>query len=196
MEGSSLKHRLRSEIRQRRKSIDPARRQAMDRAINRALLERVQAPASVTLAAFWPFDGEPDLKPALKQLGELGARIALPVIMDDADSRRLTFRVWREADTLVQNSFGIEEPGGEDHLPVEQLDFVFLPLVAWDASGNRLGMGAGYYDRALAPLARSDYPRRIGIAYELQKTECLPTDPWDVRLHEMITESGWFTCQA
>ena len=174
--------------------MDPVRRQAMDQAINRALLERVQLPAATTLAAFWPFDGEPDLKPALQELSSLGARIALPVVEQDQRSRGLKFRVWRHSDELVRNAFGIEEPGGKDHVSVEQLDLVFMPLVAWDASGNRLGMGAGYYDRALVEVAHADRPRRIGIAYELQRVPQLDADPWDVRLHEMITEDGWFTC--
>jgi 5-formyltetrahydrofolate cyclo-ligase len=57
-------------------------------------------------------------------------------------------------------------------------------------------MGAGYYDRALEPVADRSHPLRVGIAYEVQKVLQLPADPWDVRLHQLITENGRFTCTA
>jgi 5-formyltetrahydrofolate cyclo-ligase len=55
-------------------------------------------------------------------------------------------------------------------------------------------MGAGYYDYTLAALAGSDRPLRVGIAYEVQKSANVPEDPWDIRLHEVISENGRFTC--
>ena len=57
-------------------------------------------------------------------------------------------------------------------------------------------MGASFYDRALQPLARNDRPVRTGVAYTVQETAQIPVDPWDVRLHAMLTENGWFTCGA
>ena len=69
-------------------------------------------------------------------------------------------------------------------------------LVAWDERGGRLGMGAGYYDRALEHVAVLDQPLRIGIAYGVQQADELPMTPTDVRLHAVLTESGLFTCTA
>jgi 5-formyltetrahydrofolate cyclo-ligase len=120
----------------------------------------------------------------------------LPVIIDAPTAPRLQFRCWHPAMRLDRNFFGIEEPGeGEVALP-QDLDLVLLPLVAWDEYGRRLGMGAGYYDRALEPVADRSHPLRVGIAYEVQKVLQLPADPWDVRLHQLITENGRFTCTA
>jgi 5-formyltetrahydrofolate cyclo-ligase len=74
------------------------------------------------------------------------------------------------------------------------IDLLLMPLVGWDESGTRLGMGAGFYDRALAPLCQSDAPVRAGVAYQLQKIPDLPNEPWDIRLHMLLSETGWFTC--
>ena len=52
-------------------------------------------------------------------------------------------------------------------------------------------MGAGFYDRALQPFAQSDAPLRMGVAYQLQWVAELPLDPWDIRLHALVSESGW-----
>jgi 5-formyltetrahydrofolate cyclo-ligase len=191
-----LKRLLRSDVRQRRRALDSASRTAHDRAINVALLDLVQHTAASSLAAFWSFDGEPDLSPTLDVLARRGLQVALPVLVDEGSGTGLKFRVWNPAESLVRNRFGIAEPGGGNEISLSELDLVLLPLVAWDEQGHRLGMGAGYYDRALAPLAGSTRPRRIGIAYGVQKVPKVPHDSWDVRLHEVITESGRFTCAA
>ncbi len=196
MEGSFLKSRLRKEIRQRRKAIDPAARRRFDQAINQTLLELVEETGCSSLSAFWPFDGEPDVRPALKTLSGRGLQVALPVIVDTAAGLDLQFSLWNPAIALKKNFFGIGEPGAGEAVLLQDLDVVLLPLVAWDEGGNRLGMGAGYYDRALAAVADSSLPLRVGIAYEVQKVDRLPADPWDVRLHRMITENGGFTCTA
>ncbi len=194
MEGTSLKDQLRADLRLRRKAIDPSSRQLLDKSINQAVLELVEQLHVSALSAYLPFDGEPDLRPALATLSRNGVQIALPVVAAGIDGKILEFRLWDPATPLVKSTFGLSEPGATDTVPVSSLDLVLLPLVAWDESGRRLGMGAGYYDRALSSLADSSRPLRVGIAYEAQKLAGLPEDPWDIRLHEVISESGRFTC--
>jgi 5-formyltetrahydrofolate cyclo-ligase len=75
------------------------------------------------------------------------------------------------------------------------LDVILMPLVAFDGQGNRLGMGAGYYDRTLAFLRHRRHwrkPRIIGLAYEFQRMPALPAEPWDVPLDGIITEAGFY----
>jgi 5-formyltetrahydrofolate cyclo-ligase len=55
-------------------------------------------------------------------------------------------------------------------------------------------MGAGFYDRALQQFAQENSPLRVGIAYQLQQVPRLPAEPWDIRLHGVLSESGWFEC--
>jgi len=189
-----LKEQLRADMRRRRKAIDPSRRQVFDKSINQAVLELVEQLQVCALSAYLPFDGEPDLRPVLATLSHQGVRIVLPVVAKDSDSRVLQFRCWDPATKLVKSTFGLSEPGATDIVPVTALDLVLLPLVAWDESGRRLGMGSGYYDHTLASLANSSRPLRVGIAYALQKSANLPEDPWDICLHEVISENGRFTC--
>ncbi len=77
------------------------------------------------------------------------------------------------------------------------MTLILLPLVAFDASGNRLGMGGGHYDRALQFRRRRSHwrgPLLVGLAFDVQQSEPLPIERWDVRLDAVITESGirWF----
>jgi len=95
---------------------------------------------------------------------------------------------------MKKSGYGIPEPCGSPEIPLSNIDLLLMPLVGWDESGNRLGMGAGYYDRALEPLSQSDAPIRTGVAYQLQKVPGVPDDPWDIRLHMLLTETGLFIC--
>jgi 5-formyltetrahydrofolate cyclo-ligase len=89
---------------------------------------------------------------------------------------------------------GIPEPvrGVEEPLPEPAVALV--PLIAWDASGGRLGRGAGFYDRVLGRLPASTI--RVGLAYEFQEHPGLPRDPWDVPLHHVITERRTVHCES
>ena len=92
---------------------------------------------------------------------------------------------------MTENHFGIPEPENGPAIQPASLDCVLIPLVAWDRNGGRLGMGAGYYDRMLAPLEQKDTPLRIGIAYGLQEVKNVPVSSHDVPLHGLICEHGW-----
>jgi len=196
MEGFLLKSRLRKELRHRRRSLDHTTRQSADSMINRTLIELAEKSGCASLSAFLPFDGEPDVRPALQMLHRRGVRIALPAIVNAPAAAELQFRSWNPGLPVEKNLFGIDEPVDSEILPVQDLDVVLLPLVGWDENGGRLGMGAGYYDRALSPVADCDRPLRWGVAYAVQKVALIPTDAWDVSLHLVITENGGFTCTA
>ena len=86
---------------------------------------------------------------------------------------------------------GIPEPGpGAERRDPGALDLICLPLVAWNARGDRLGMGGGYYDRTLADCRSL----KVGLGYELQRCESLVPEPWDVRLDYVLTESALHCC--
>jgi 5-formyltetrahydrofolate cyclo-ligase len=196
MEGYLLKHSLRTQIRRQRRALDVASRQELDHVINHSLLDWVKNGSIKSLAAYWPFDGEPDLQPSLHALNELGVEVCLPVIIKTSHGISLEFRCWSPTVPMRNNPFGIPEPKQGQLILAENLDLILMPLVAWDEYGHRLGMGAGYYDRALEPLANTKPPLRAGVAYQLQKADKIPADPWDIRLHEVISEHGRFTCRA
>jgi 5-formyltetrahydrofolate cyclo-ligase len=188
-----LKSRLRKEIRQKRARLDEGLRVQMDAAINRQLVEYVDRRSPAVIAAFLTFDGEPDLEPALRQLENSGKMLAVPVVKDTPGKSIIEFREWSGDCDLQNNRYGIPEPVGTRQIRTTDIDLVLVPLVAWDDSGGRLGMGASFYDRHFQSFSGSDRPLRVGVAYELQKVEKLPLDPWDIRLHAMLSERGWFT---
>ncbi len=80
--------------------------------------------------------------------------------------------------------FGIEEPTGSDCRPIEEIDLVVVPGVAFDRQGNRLGRGRGYYDRLLCEA----HCNLIGVAYSLQIADELPAESHDIKIPIVITE--------
>jgi 5-formyltetrahydrofolate cyclo-ligase len=191
-----LKIRLRKEIRQKRAAIDPVQRRSWDALINTHFEHHTSRGSPRVVAAYTAFDGEPDILPALVKLAQQGTRLALPVIQDSPGKAVITFREWVPDQEMELNRYGIPEPVGSDEVRITDMDLVMVPLVGWDRSGGRLGMGASFYDRLLQPFAELAKPERIGIAYELQKVPDIPREPWDIRLHSVITENGWFTCEG
>ena len=194
MEGYSLKQQLRAEFRERRRSLDSTRRHLFEKNIHQALLALAEDSGAKTLAAYLAFDGEVDLSPALKALSERGLTVTVPVISGPPGEQFLRFQAWSPTATVRKNCFGIDEPQQEAQYALPDLDLVLLPLVAWDDHGRRLGMGAGYYDKALAPFRHSVTPLRVGVAFGLQQAPELPEESWDIPLHHVMTENGLFTC--
>jgi len=172
-----------------------AQRQAHDLAIGGNLLNLVTTRQAGTIAGYWPFNGEPDITPLCRQLMAAGCRLALPVIKD-ADDHHMEFHAWREDTVLAANRYGILEPRDTELLPVASFDMLLMPLVGYDRHGNRLGMGAGYYDRCLVSIRDLELPLRVGVAYSLQETEPVEEAEWDVPLHGVVNEHGWLAVGA
>lgn len=138
-------------------------------------------PGSV-VAAYVPIAGEIDPAPLIDAAIQAGCRIALPHVVD----RPRPIRFLAADGPLVAGPFGLTQPP----VDAEPLDpaLILAPLVAFDRQGNRLGWGAGHYDRA---FAAHPHAWRVGVAWSVQEVEALPADPWDVPLHAVVTEQEW-----
>ena len=183
---------LRGELRARRRALGAAERARLSRRICREVLKAIgPAPRGRHVAAYVALPEEPDLAEALTALARRGVQLYLPRITSFR-RRRLAF-VSAGGERRV-NRFGIAEPPpGARARPATRLDIVLLPLVGFDAKGARLGMGGGYYDRALAfrrHRRAGPRPRLIGIAFACQQVDALPVAAHDVRLDAVITEHG------
>lgn len=133
-------------------------------------------------------DGEPDLTRLMQVCHRAGKSIWLPCIGSDRD---MAFRRHRPGARLIKNRYGIgEPPAGNTSRTGMQMDLVFMPLVAFDRKGNRLGMGGGFYDRAFSlHRRRQSRPLLLGVAHSFQQVESLPADPWDIPMAAVATET-------
>jgi 5-formyltetrahydrofolate cyclo-ligase len=187
---------LRRMLRERRRQLDAEKRSLMNKALNLRLQKRFQSIAPCRVAAYLAFDGEPDISPSFLALQQAGFQLALPFIERNSSSKHMIFRRWAPSDELAKNNLGFSEPSGGDEVAPSELGVILMPLVGWDTSGARLGMGAGYYDRTLEDIRAQATPLRIGIAFDVQQSGQIPVDPHDVPLHELITDGQRFTFPA
>ncbi|OGT53770.1 MAG: 5-formyltetrahydrofolate cyclo-ligase [Gammaproteobacteria bacterium RIFCSPHIGHO2_12_FULL_42_13] len=91
-----------------------------------------------------------------------------------------------EDTAFTENKFGILEPVSEVRIDANQLDIIFIPVVAFNEKCHRIGRGKGYYDRT---LASANHPVLIGLAYEFQKAELPQKEIWDIAMDYVITEA-------
>jgi len=139
-------------------------------------------------------DGEIDTAPIIRQAQRDGKEVFVPVL-DTSGHKRMCFQRLLPGQQLQHNCYAINEPAWdpEQQMPAADLDMILLPLVGFDAHGGRLGMGGGYYDRALAELqAEAAAPLLIGLAHACQQVDRLQLQPWDVPLDAVITDEGRF----
>ncbi len=156
-------------------------------AVCHSVLAQNLVPAGATVGGYWPTGTELDCRPLLHALHDLGCWCALPVVVGAAQPLR--FRLWQPGGILVRGSAGTLEPadGAPELLP----EIVLVPLLAFDATGHRLGQGGGHYDRTLAAMRGSGDPiNAIGLAFAAQELPRLPATHHDQPLNWIVTEAS------
>jgi 5-formyltetrahydrofolate cyclo-ligase len=151
--------------------------------------------ASKHIACYYAFQDEMNTQAMIEAIWQAGKICYLPVVLE---SGLLDFVRYDKNDKLTLNQFSIPEPESKERkFPAEELDLVILPLIAFDASGHRLGTGGGYYDRTFAftRVNSQHSPILFGFAYALQQAGCLPADTWDIQLDGVATEKEVITAQ-
>ena len=144
---------------------------------------RVTLAPTAIVGGYWPTGTELDVRPLLTELHKRGHVCSLPVV-----HRRqpLEFHRWRPDDPLVRGIFDILAP--DHHTPIVDPDLLLVPLLAFDASGMRIGYGGGYYDRTIPAIRKRKALVTVGLGYALQEVSRVPTDPYDQRLDWIVTE--------
>ena len=178
MEAGAAKAAQRALALGRRAACDPA---ASGARLAQHVLRDLPPPPDAIVAGFWPMAHEIDILLLLQALAARGQSLCLP----ETPKRGLPliFRTWCPGDALVAGRFGTMHPLGDIVRP----DFLLVPLLAFDAEGNRLGYGGGYYDRSLEALPHAF---RLGCCFSAQFFAEVPTEPTDLRLHAIATELG------
>lgn len=179
---------LRRDLRARRRTLAPAQRVAAAERLADGLLALPFAPQAGYVAGYWAMDGEIGLHAWQLRLPRT-VTYCLPVLHA---GKRLRFAPWRPGETLVANCFGIPEPGVDaaSLLEAQAMAMVVLPLVGFDATGQRLGSGGGWYDRSFAfRRTHAAPPWLVGAAFSLQQLGALDTQPWDVPLDAVCSDA-------
>ena len=180
---------LRRTLRQQRNTLPADLRQRFNQSINQHLLDSNLLQTASSIACFLANDGEPSLETFIQAAIQSNCTTYLPVIGE----RKLCFAAYQSGDQLSNNQFNIPEPTKKHLIATERLSVILVPLVGFDAKGNRLGMGGGYYDRSLSFMKQPSSegnPLLIGIAYQSQHITKLDAQPWDIPLDAVITEKG------
>ncbi|MCA0271555.1 MAG: 5-formyltetrahydrofolate cyclo-ligase [Proteobacteria bacterium] len=166
-----------------RQAVPVASRSPADAAIAAELTDRLGDTKGLTVALYWPFKGEPDLRGWAAGLRAGGTRTCLPVVV--AKAAPLIFRDWTGAEKLERGVWNIPIP---PEIAAEVIpDVVISPVVGFDRENYRLGYGGGFYDRTLAKLrSQSHRPRVIGVGYAFQRIATIFPQPYDVALDEAI----------
>jgi 5-formyltetrahydrofolate cyclo-ligase len=135
------------------------------------------------VSVYWPFRGEPDLRPWMKSVARRGGACALPVVVEKGQP--LMFRLWKEGEPLERGVWNIPIPAAG---PAVVPDISIAPVVGYDPQCYRLGYGGGFFDRTLASLPRK--PRGIGVGYALQAIATIHPLPHDIAMDAVVTERG------
>jgi len=140
------------------------------------------------IACYLPTPDEVNTWTIIARAWHMKKRIFVPVI---EKKNQMHFREIVSETELQTNQFGILEPIQGDFVTARTLDVVLTPVVAFDESNHRVGMGGGYFDRTFSFLKDRKFlfhPRLIGLAFACQKVDEISPNPWDIRLFSTITE--------
>jgi 5-formyltetrahydrofolate cyclo-ligase len=185
---------LRQQLRAARRRLTPAQRSAASLEAAAHLLAHPWYRQARSIALYWPVGSEADTTALMAAARHDRKRVFLPAILCRGGG--LLFVRLRPGTPLRRRRHGIPQPRparSADIAARRRLDLVVVPLLGFDAHGNRLGSGAGYYDRSFSfrrgrPQGK---PRLVGLAFANQQVERLAAAGWDVPLDAVVTENGW-----
>src|SRR5882757_1454618 len=177
-----MKVSLRKHLRAQRRALSAADHAHRSRLAARAVARLPMFRAGKRVALYLPFDRETDTAALIVAARRRGVRIYVPVIVDKRHAR---IRFYPLGARTRPGKFGIAVPHRQGtSIPARWLNLIVVPLVGIDSQGRRLGMGGGYYDRALQfrRLRRTwPGPHLVGFCFDCQRTNASFAEHWDVR---------------
>jgi 5-formyltetrahydrofolate cyclo-ligase len=181
---------LRDNARARRASLSPAEILEKSGCICRNLLDVLDGANPLMVYVSKP--PEVHTHALIGLLLAQGKTVVVPIIEKDTKTLRLSYL--DDPAVLRQSTFNVPEPVGHE-LPAQASDVnvVIIPMLAFDKRGNRLGYGAGYYDRF---LTTHPHLERIGIAFACQELHKIPADPTDAGMDMIVTDTGIIHCRC
>lgn len=175
---------LRLQINKKRRDLSEDFQQQASQLICAKLARHPKVLSATTVATYHSIHGEANPFPLVKSLDK---QWLLPIVSGE----KMQFVNFHHQGNLIKNGYGILEPIDKTSVVATSgIDVILAPLVSFDVECNRIGRGAGHYDRALAFMqqATGKKPYLIGIAYEFQRIDKIERESWDIPLDEVITE--------
>lgn len=172
-----LKDPIRKEMLSKRDSLDKDQINILSEAIKNSLFSRPRFNEARTVAFYIPKGKEVDTIPMIEQALGLKKEVLVPVT-----DHKITFYKYLSKDDLVPGKYGILEP--KTRTTSDDPDVIIVPGVSFGLCMHRLGYGKGYYDQFLS----TSHAYRIGIGYDFQVVEKLPSHENDERMDEIITD--------
>jgi len=194
---SPTKEELRREMRERLRNMDPARRAEASLLICQTAAHLSTFAGSHCVALFAPLPSEPDIQPLVEEAWAQGKRVVMPLMIRRQPKPELD---WHEVtgwdDVVLPGPHGLREPDPLrcPRVPLAQIDCAFIPGLAFDEAGVRLGRGGGFYD-AFLDAAPVTLPR-IGLMFSCQRVALVPREPHDQALPCVVTEDGLLSFPA
>jgi 5-formyltetrahydrofolate cyclo-ligase len=180
------KKRLRAAAIERREALADDLRASAARAVAQSGLSFAPRERHATISAYHPIGAELDCLALMARLAEAGHVTCLPIVAKRGQP--LVFRLWAPGEPLKDGLSGIPVP--PRGVAVVEPDILFVPLLAFDRQGYRLGYGGGYYDRTLTVLRARKPILAIGLAFAAQEVPAVPHLDYDARLDAILTEKG------
>jgi 5-formyltetrahydrofolate cyclo-ligase len=190
---------LRKLILEKRRALSDHERRERSRNIQKRFLGLKEFKRGQVIHFFLSFRGEVITDGIVKQALALGKRVVVPVVSREKEGLIFS-ELSRYPEEVEPSTLGIPEPKKEfiRKVDVSIIDLFVLPGVAFDIQGNRLGYGAGYYDRILGRTPQAHVSGEvplIGLAFEFQVVDCIPSSAHDVRVHKIVTEERVIECR-
>lgn len=190
-QSAKIRKDLRQTFRNKRLALSTAQQMKAGKQLVSQFQEHAIFQNAQNVALYLSFNGEINTQALIDYLWSRKRNVFVPILHPFCKGQ-LLFQAYTPNTKMRQNQFGILEPTLDVRYvgPLEKLQLILTPLVAFDTSGNRLGMGGGFYDRTLVALQNKKHQATVaGLAHELQLTSTLPTETWDIPLPYILTSS-------
>lgn len=184
---ATAKQLLRDQVRAGMKQLSADARVGAAAAICARLRTTAIWQSAQSVLMFAPLTDEPDVWPLLGEALTMGKQVAVPSYVPGPNVY-VARRIGDLVRDLVVGKFGVREAAPHcAEIPLNQLDLVLVPGVAFDARGRRLGRGKGFYDRLLADVRGA----KCGVAFDEQMVATVPVGPRDIPLNCILTPTRW-----
>ncbi len=175
-----IKDKIREEALDKRRSLPPWEREEVSIRISGEVTNLPEYKNASSIGLYAPKFDEVSIWAIMEKALNEGKLVSFPQVK----GKSLVWRVVGDRNSLRQGSFGLFEPtDSSPQISLTLLDIIFVPGVAFDGDGNRIGFGKGYYDRTLKGYGG----RTVGLAFGCQMFENLPVDKWDIKLDRVVS---------